>query len=92
MFKLVLTAPDGNVTENFQPACLAERVAESFRKKGYSVEVIDTRATQQRHVPINEQLAAHLSMQEEKHPYRTCPDCGHTMEYDGTWYCEYCEG
>lgn len=23
---------------------------------------------------------------------RYCPDCGHSMEFDGVWYCEHCEG
>lgn len=23
---------------------------------------------------------------------KICPDCGHSMDYDGTWYCEHCEG
>lgn len=83
---------DGKTTHSHCPESQLDKVLEHFRNSGYLVEVVTPEPQASRFISLDEQRATKTAIEEEQHHSRFCPDCGREMEYDGVWYCEYCEG
>ena len=76
--------------EPMLPKMLAE-LKGGFAGRPYTFEVVEM-ASGGRFISPDEQRASMTAIEEEQQPSQFCPDCGRQMDYDGHYYCEYCEG